>query len=135
MNGRSVTFLAFALALIISGCKGEKRHEKLEPTLQSIQALVFDATCVRSSCHDSYTPESQLVLTRGKSHSELVNKPSVVMRHRIRVVPFRSEQSYLVDKLTGNRIVGERMPVGRPRLPDSTIAIIRQWIDQGALNN
>lgn len=128
-------FLAFALAFTIGGCKGAKRHDKLEATLRSIQELVFDASCVRSSCHDTYTPESQLVLTRGRSHSELVNKPSFVMRHRIRVVPFRSEQSYLVDKLTGNRIVGERMPIGRPRLPDSTIAVIRQWIDQGALNN
>lgn len=132
---RGAAFLTFALVLAISGCTGRKRTVTIEPTLQSIQDNVFDATCVRAGCHDTYTPESQLVLTRGRSHSELVNKPSFVMRHRIRVVPFRSDESYLIDKLTGKRIVGERMPVGRPPLPDSTIAVIRQWIDQGAMNN
>lgn len=131
---RSAALLACALVYII-GCKVENRTTKLEPTLKSIQENVFDVSCVRSSCHDAYTPESQLVLTRGRSHSELVNKQSFLMRSRIRVVPFRSHESYLIDKLIGTRIVGERMPVGQPRLPDSTIAVIRQWIDAGAQNN
>ncbi len=131
----SATFLAFALAYTIGGCKGRTKEGRLEPTLHSIQERVFDVSCVRSACHDAYTPESQLVLTPGRSHSELVSKPSAVMRKRLRVVPFRSDESYLIDKLTGTRIVGERMPIGRPKLPDSTIAVIRQWIDRGALNN
>lgn len=135
MKVRGAAFLVVAVSITICGCKREKKAEKVEPTLQSIQENLFDVSCVRSACHDAYTPESQLVLTPGKSHSELVNRPSSVMRHRIRVVPFRSNESYLIDKLTGNRIVGERMPIGRPALPDSTIAVIGQWIDGGAMDN
>ncbi|MER3525335.1 MAG: hypothetical protein C4326_15155 [Ignavibacteria bacterium] len=55
------------------------------------------------------------MLTPEKAYNELIGKPSTVVRNPLRVAPFRSSESYLVDKLTGNRIVGERMPLGRPK--------------------
>ena len=48
------------------------------------------------------------------------------------IEPGRGEESLLVRKLLGVNIDGQRMPRGRPPLPDETIAVIRQWIDEGA---
>lgn len=48
------------------------------------------------------------------------------------IEPGRGGESLLVRKLLGVNIDGQRMPRGRPPLPDDTIAVIRQWIDEGA---
>ena len=48
------------------------------------------------------------------------------------IEPGRGAESLLVRKLLGVNIDGQRMPRGRPPLPDETIAVIRQWIDEGA---
>ena len=41
--------------------------------------------------------------------------------------------SYLVQKLEGHAAVGAQMPFGGPPLPAATLAVIRQWISDGAL--
>jgi hypothetical protein len=58
--------------------------------------------------------------------------PSVEVRGMMLVAPGDPEKSYLVRKLEGNRVVGERMPMGRPPLPPEAVAAIRQWIADGA---
>jgi hypothetical protein len=55
--------------------------------------------------------------------------------HGPAVVPGNSAQSLLVQKMGPNPPFGDRMPFGSNPLPDSTIQIIRDWIDQGALDN
>lgn len=47
------------------------------------------------------------------------------------IEPGRGAESLLVRKLLGVDIDGQRMPRGRPPLEDDTIAVIRQWIDEG----
>jgi hypothetical protein len=48
------------------------------------------------------------------------------------IQPGKGAESLLVRKLVGVNIDGQRMPRGRPPLPDETIATISQWIDEGA---
>jgi len=48
------------------------------------------------------------------------------------VVAGSSATSLLVKKLRGTDIEGQRMPRGRPPLPDDVTAKIAKWIDQGA---
>ena len=43
--------------------------------------------------------------------------------------------SNLVKKLISPAPFGQRMPLGGSQLPDSTINVIRTWINQGAKNN
>ena len=47
------------------------------------------------------------------------------------IEPGRGAESLLVRKLLGVNIDGQRMPRGRPPLPDEEISLIRQWIDEG----
>jgi hypothetical protein len=55
--------------------------------------------------------------------------------HGPAIVPGNSAASILVQKIGPNPPFGARMPFGGTPLPDSTIQLIKDWIDQGALNN
>jgi hypothetical protein len=52
-----------------------------------------------------------------------------------RVVPDSSATSLLYNKVNGTQDCGVRMPKGDPALSAANIATIKDWIDQGALNN
>jgi hypothetical protein len=51
------------------------------------------------------------------------------------VYPNKSDSSYIINKIRGTNIQGERMPINRPQLSDAVIDSITAWIDRGALNN
>ena len=76
--------------------------------------------------------ESHLNLEPGTAHASLVGQPSVGMAGVARVEPGQPEGSYLLRKLRGEAIVGERMPLAKPPLPDSLIRVIEEWIRRGA---
>ena len=48
---------------------------------------------------------------------------------------FKVSQQMAEASATRPEIVGDRMPRGRPPLPDQQIAVIRQWIADGAQDN
>jgi hypothetical protein len=51
------------------------------------------------------------------------------------VVPGKADTSIIIRKLSPNPPFGDRMPQGGPYLPDSTLQLIKLWINQGAKNN
>jgi hypothetical protein len=55
--------------------------------------------------------------------------------HGAAIVAGQASNSILIQKLIAPPPFGSRMPQGGPYLPDSTINVLRSWIDQGALNN
>jgi hypothetical protein len=55
--------------------------------------------------------------------------------HGPAIVAGQADNSNLIKKLSASPPFLTRMPQGGPYLPDSTIAVIRTWINQGALNN
>jgi hypothetical protein len=74
-----------------------------------------------------------MVLDAGQSYGNLVDVDSSQVAPRKRVAPGNSGASYLIEKLTQVAPAqGERMPLGSNPLPDSEIALIRTWIDEGA---
>ena len=75
-------------------------------------------------------------LTEGESYDAIVNQPSVQDASWTRVVPGDSAKSLLYLKVSSNNPpVGVRMPRFTPPLSGTDIGLIRDWIDQGALNN
>ena len=97
---------------------------------------IFNDKCV--SCHNLNTFAGGLNLSEGVAYKSLVNAKSD-QSTRYYVSPGSPDNSYLVNKLLGTQSnvggLGARMPLGGPVLPDSQITLIRQWINQGALNN
>lgn len=111
----------------------EKDTGTLQPTFQSIQDRVFTPVC--TGCHAGAAAPLGLRLDEGASYALLVNAASVEVPSLRRVQPGNPNASYLIQKLEGTAAVGGRMPLNGPPLPASTIAIIRQWITDGAPNS
>ncbi len=76
------------------------------------------------------------MLMAQESFAGLVNQPSVQDDSLTLVVPGDSASSLLVNKIeSSNPQVGVRMPLFGLALSQSEINLIKNWIDQGALNN
>jgi len=66
------------------------------------------------------------------SFASLVNVASVEVPTTLRVAAGDANSSYLIHKLEGSAAVGAQMPFGGPFLDQSTMDVIRVWIDSGA---
>jgi len=108
----------------------EEDSGTLQPTFQSIQDRVLTPVC--TGCHAGARAPLGLRLDEGSSYALLVNAASVEVPGLRRVQPGNPNASYLIQKLEGTAAVGSRMPLNAPALPASTIAVIRQWIADGA---
>ncbi|HXI28216.1 MAG TPA: hypothetical protein VNG89_07335 [Vicinamibacterales bacterium] len=90
-------------------------------------------------CHtdEGRTPSGGLNMKSGTAYSQLVSVASTGKAGAIRVIPGNPSGSYMIQKLEGAAdIVGLRMPRnGPPYLTDAQVALIRQWIQNGAPNN
>jgi hypothetical protein len=73
-----------------------------------------------------------LRLDPGFSAGNLINVASPRDSNLIRVIPGNPDGSFIIQKLEGTQTLGDRMPQFGPYLPQSTIDVIRQWIQDGA---
>ena len=89
---------------------------------------IYDQNCI--SCHPS---SGNLDLTAGNSYAETVNVNASGYSGKL-VVPGNPESSILYKKIDGSGAYGSNMPLGGS-LSQSQIAIIKQWIEEGAENN
>ncbi len=105
--------------------------EGLTSEFTSIQANVLTPIC--TTCHSGAAAPLGLRLDEGVSYALLVNAPSTEVPSLLRVDPGNPDNSYLLQKLEGTAAVGARMPLGGSPLPPDTIAVVRQWILEGAI--
>ena len=117
----------------LSGGGGGAPPSGLQPTLASIQDNVFTVSCAVPGCHGGAGAKQGLQLDPGFSAGNLINVPSPRDANLIRVVPGDPDASFLIQKLDGTQTLGDRMPDGGPYLTTATINVIRQWIQDGAL--
>ncbi len=90
---------------------------------------IFNAQCTQ--CHSW--------LQSGSSYGNIVNVPSTQVSSLSFVSPGDSSNSYLYLKILGEQSTvggsGVRMPKNLTPLDDNSTADLKNWIDQGALNN
>jgi len=117
---------------IVSECDLKKIETGLPANFSSIQNDVFSKSCATSGCHEtnSVAPD----LSAGQAYSSIVNVMSFNPPFPY-VYPGRSDSSYIIKKLRGVNIVGERMPLNDNPLFLADVDSIAAWIDRGALNN
>jgi len=98
---------------------------------------IFAANCAFPACHSAPAVQKGLDMTTPASaYASLVNVPSAECPTTFRVAPRLPDSSYIIFKLQGAGpcFHGSQMPLGGV-LPAADIAIIRQWILEGARNN
>lgn len=146
MSSPRTAWIGVCIACVVQACSGSGEGldvngrpldpgggaGSLTPDLASIQANVFTPVCTQ--CHVGANAPMGLSLEAGNSYGALVGVASSQASGLLRVEPGDPSNSYLVQKLEGRAAVGARMPLGLPALPDATIAVIRQWIADGAPN-
>jgi hypothetical protein len=103
----------------------------LSADFDSIEQTVFTPIC--TVCHAGAGAPQGLRLDAADSYALLVGVPSAEVPSLLRVKPGDPANSYLIQKLEGHAAVGAQMPFGGPPLPAATIAVIRQWISDGAM--
>jgi hypothetical protein len=96
-----------------------------------VQAI-FSNRCALSGCHTGPSPAQGLNLSLGSAFREIVPIRSTEIPSRFLVNPGDAEASYLFQKVTGENIVGARMPLVNCCLSASELAAIADWIDSGA---
>jgi hypothetical protein len=112
-------------------------------TFDRIQTQIFDRSCALGGCHDSQTAQAELLLERGASYGNLIDKvPTNADAHaagwlrvtRVAETTGDATTSYLVRKLTGDLGpgLGKRMPFNRPKLDDELVDVVRRWVEAGA---
>jgi hypothetical protein len=133
---------ACSTALLLAACAGdgdgldengrpaEGSEDVLLPEFSSIQSKVFTPIC--TTCHAGSSAPLGLRLEADAAYAMLVNAPSAEVPGLLRIAPGNPDASYLIHKLEGTATVGGRMPLNGPPLPAETIAVIRQWISDGA---
>ena len=134
--------LSLSVLVATAGCSSNSSPSSPTPTstlsfATQIQAQILNPACVACHTDDGRTPASNLNLKSGAAISNLINIASVGKAGAVRVIPGNPSGSYLIQKLEGaSDIVGLRMPRnGPPYLTTEQVALIRQWIQNGAPNN
>ncbi len=81
-------------------------------------------------------PSGGLALDAARSYAALVGVPSSCADGRLQVAPGAPDDSYLLHKLTGERLCGgNQMPLGGSSISAAQIETIRGWICGGARND
>lgn len=117
-----LTLSALAVVALQTGC-GEKAV-----TFQSDIKPIIDAKCV--SCHVPGGPGYDKSGLRMDSYEALMKGT----QYGPVVVPGSSVSSTLYRLVSGQADPSIRMPHGKASLPDTDVATIAAWIDQGAKN-
>lgn len=135
---RGVVLAALPAALLWYGCAGDGPPPSASSgAYDTIQTQIFNQHCLSAGCHNSTAQAGGLNLTAGVSYGDLVGvtpqNPDAAAAGLQRVTPFDPANSFLLIKLT-NPAPGEgsRMPQGQSPLPPADIAMIRNWIAEGA---
>jgi len=117
-----------------------------DPTMAAIQDGIFSRSCAFGSCHAGANPAASLDLSAGHACANLVEQKTCVFNNRMRVVPGHPEQSYLLNKLSGQELGddpdgpcavaanghSQRMPLGGEPMCQGRVDQVRAWIAAGA---
>lgn len=124
------------MTALLVGCSSDPPSTTTppEPTLESLQAKVFDPRCSAAGCHHIDLAKSDLSLGNQElTLRSMVNvppsDPALRGRYPARIVPGDPDRSFLMRKLIGPTSgEGVRMPMNGAPLDAPTIEAIRTWI-------
>jgi hypothetical protein len=128
---------AAVLALVGAACGGSSGGGVVDDDgtvkVLDVQSQVFTPRCALSGCHVGPDAPFGLDLSAGNAHGNLIEVPSAELPAHLRVEPHDAHDSYLYMKLAADpRILGDPMPAEGAPLGPGELALIEDWIEQGA---
>jgi len=115
------------------------------PTFTQVYAIMSSTTALCSSCHSmAGKPNTGFVnakldlSTQALAYTNLLGPPTSAAcktKGKMYVVPGNSAMSALYAAIAGAPLCGEKMPKTPGKLTMPEIALIKAWIDGGALND
>lgn len=137
-----------ALGVGLAGCAGDEGGKDTgagtadtggDPsaaTFTRVKAEILTPSCAISGCHAAGTTINGMELVVGGEHAALVDAASIGKPGETLVIPGNSDTSYVVLKLEDAvGIAGYPMPSPFGGLDGELIQLMRDWIDDGALDN
>jgi hypothetical protein len=145
MNLHRSIFLAGTLGLGLAACgdgvtvpaESNPRVILAAPSFATdINEIIQRRGCSASSCHGGPGGKAglQFSANAAANYAQLVNVQAT-SENFLRVAPNDADNSYIVIKVEGRQLVGQRMPRGQTALNNIDLTNIRNWINNGAPNN
>lgn len=139
-RGFTLSFIAMSillcanLALAGVGITGGKQYEFVRPTAAPDDAEnavldIFETKCAFAGCHTGANAPQGLDLTEEAFKANLVKVKSANAPQFLRVKPGDAANSYLIKKVKGMGIKGDRMPRGGQPLSSAEVAALEKWIN------
>ena len=135
---------ALALVALLTACFSEHPAEPDDTVSFAADVEpVLNSSCAFSGCHGTTNTQpgnKPMRLTTGQSYDAIVNV-TAAQATMDRIEPGQPVQSYLIHKLQGTHTTpavggsGSRMPANAGPLAPSVIAMMRQWVSEGAQRN
>ena len=130
------------MLLLVLACSGDTKDTggdtaAAEPTFTRVQTEIYTPSCAFSSCHGSTGPAQGLDLSEGIAWGATVEVPSQLDPMSVMVKPGDPDHSFLYRKCAADpTAIGSPMPDGASTGLDSErLALLRDWITAGALDN
>jgi hypothetical protein len=112
-----------------SPTNGSNNGGTTEPTFTNVNSLLQSTGCASSSCHGGSSPAGKFSTA---NYSSIVDSAG---NNGIAVTSGDGANSNLYRKVTNNPPFGSRMPISGDTLTTAQQQLIKDWIDQGALDN
>jgi hypothetical protein len=131
----------FAIILLLTSCAKDEGPLYIplpRPPGEPIDTAYFSTEVLpilTTKCWTCHPPTAGLDLSAEMAYDDLVGMVSINYSPGIRVVPGDPEASVLWHKINFTEVYGLGMPPNGSALAPEELATIRDWIQQGALDN
>ncbi len=128
---------AACVVALLAGCSDPASHN-MAPTLENVQAQVFEPHCAGQGCHDAQTQAGALDLSSAQSSLAAlvevpVENPIALENGWVRVRPGDLDRSFLLRKIESPGVgEGAPMPPGEYGLSEPYVNLVADWIADGA---
>lgn len=131
---RAAGWIGLATCALLAGCQSRQIDQTMLTAPEEAVSFARDVLPIfTASCVGCHVGERTSGVALG-SYEQVTTSVGEQYGERV-VATGDAGASPLIDKIGPSPRFGERMPLGRGALAQDQIAVIRTWIDDGALDN
>ena len=125
-----LTAIFSLVVIVLLFTAAQKKDENKTPEEVSFSKDVLPV--LTKKCLDCHTTDDDSANKFYVDNYDVLMKES---KHGASIQPGKGDESAMIKKMRGTADFGAKMPKRGKPVPDSVVAIIAKWIDQGAKKN